>query len=294
MKKLLYIFPTLISLMLVFSCQPGRDENGDLLFGLDSNPPSGGGTGGGSGTAKYLHKVTAPDDAGGTYTLTYNYALGKLTSVRSSDNSMSYDLTYDGNNISKVKIVQNDGGPVTTINYDISYTNGKFTEAKGKGVEDSGNSFNNTITASYADGKVSKIVSKMQGIDIADPTVTYDMFTVQNDITYSGNNISVWKSTMSTPPMPPITIPPIVITANLSDYDSYKNPFHTLPEVFNILSSVFGTESSAVTGFSVNNYKKISVEGQAVTYTYTYDADGYPSKAVGSGGAGTLTFEYTK
>jgi len=281
----------IISLTLVVSCQPGRDENGDLLFGLDTDAPTGGG---GSGTSKLLHKLTAPDGSGGNYTITYNYALGKLTNVRSSDNSVSYDLIYDNNNISKIKVVQDDGGTVTTTNFDISYTNGKFTEAKGTGVEDSGNSFNNTITASYADGKVLKIVSKMQGIDISDPTVTYDLFTFQNDITYSGNNISVWKSTMSMPPMPPITIPPIVLTANFSDYDSYKNPFNTLPEVFNIVSSVFGTDTTAVTAFSANNYKKVSVEGQTVTYTYTYDADGYPTKAVASEDAGTLTFEYTK
>ncbi|MBD8017560.1 hypothetical protein [Kaistella pullorum] len=278
----------IISLTFVVSCQPGRDENGDLLFGLDTDAPTGGG---GSGTSKLLHKLTAPDGSGGNYTITYNYALGKLTNVRSSDNSVSYDLIYDNNNISKIKVVQDDGGTVTTTNFDISYTNGKFTEAKGTGVEDSGNSFNNTITASYAAGKVSKIVSKMQGIDISDPTVTYDMFTMQNDITYSGNNISVWKSTMS---MPPITIPPIVLTANFSDYDSYKNPFNTLPEVFNIVSAVFGTDTTPVTAFSANNYIKVSVEGQTVTYTYTYDADGYPTKAAASENAGTLTFEYTK
>src|SRR5690606_27357274 len=213
MKKLLYIFPALIGLMVMFSCQPGRDESGDLLFGLDPNLPGSGGGSGGSGTIKFLHKLTFPDGMGGNYTVTYNYALGKLTNVRSSDNSVSYDLTYDNNNISKIKVVQDDGGTVRTTNFDISYTNGKFTEAKGTGVEDSGNSFNNTIKASYAEGKVSKIVSKMQGIDISDPTLTYDMFTMQNDITYSGNNISVWKSTMSMPPMPPITIPPIVLTA---------------------------------------------------------------------------------
>lgn len=294
MKKLLTIFPFLLSLFVFFSCEPGRTENGDLLFGLNHNPQTGGGSGTGSGTTKYLHKVTGPDDAGGNITFTYNYALGKLINVRSSDSSVSYDLMYDGNNISKIKVVQDDGGLVTTTDFNISYTNGRFSEAKGAGSESTGNSFTNTITPTYAAGKVSKIVSKMVGKDISDPNVTYEMFTLQSDITYSGNNISVWKSTMSVPPVPPVTIPPIVITANLSDYDSNKNPFNTLPEVFNIVSSVFGSETTSVTGFSANNYKKVSVEGQTATYTYTYDSDRYPTKAVGTAGAGTLTFEYTK
>lgn len=301
MKKVLPIFSFLFSLVLLFSCEPSRAENGDFLNGVDgTGSGSGSGTGGGgtTGVVKQLKSVSAKDDTGETITYTYGYALGKLVSVKASDNSVKYDLTYEGNNINKMTVVQSDGATVTTTNFTVTYSNGKFFEAKGKGTENTGNSFNNTITATYTNSKISKILSKMVGIDSADPAVTYDMFTLQSDITYTGNNIASWKFTTAFPSMPPITIPPIVISSAFSDYDSKINPFNTLPETYNIVSSLYGLESTAVTGLSANNYKKITVSSgtdtQSATYTYTYDADGYPVKAVASGGLGTLTFEYIK
>ncbi|MBU8883555.1 hypothetical protein KSK37_10710 [Kaistella sp. DKR-2] len=299
MKKALHIFSFLFSLVVLFSCEPSRAENGDFLNGVDgtgTGSGSGSGTGGGgTGVVKQLKSVTAKDDTGETITYNYTYTSGKLISVKASDNSVKYDLSYDGSSINKITVVQNEGTTVTTTNFTLTYSNGKFVEAKGTGTESTGSSFKNTITATYTDNKISKILSKMVGIDSADPNVSYDMFTLQSDITYTGNNIASWKFSTAFPPMPPITIPPIVITSAFSDYDSKINPFNTLPEAYNIVSSLYGLESTAVTGFSANNYKKITVSSgtdtQSATYTYTYDADGYPLKA-SAGSMGTLTFEY--
>ncbi|QOW10901.1 hypothetical protein Q73A0000_11295 [Kaistella flava (ex Peng et al. 2021)] len=289
MKKVLNIFVLIFSLVILFSCEPGRDENGDLLFGVEQPNQNGGG--GTTGVVKHLKSVTSKDDSGETVTFNYTYLLGKLVNVKASDNSVSYNLTYDNNNINKIAIVQNDGS-ITTTNFTITYNNGKFVEAKGVGTEDTGNSFKNTITANYTNNKITKILSKMVGVDSADPNVLYDMFTLQSDVTYTGSNISTWKFSTIFPATPPITIPPIVISTTFSDYDNKINPFNTLPEAYNIVSSLYGFDNSAVTGFSANNYRKIAVNGQSVTYTYTYDADGYPTKAVASGNLGTLTFVY--
>lgn len=289
MNKVLSILTFFFSIVILFSCEPNRDANGDYLIGV--NQPNGN-TGGTGGTVKQLKSVTSKDDTGGTITYNYNYLAGKLAGVTTSDNSVSYTLSYDNNNINKIGIIQNDGSIITTTDFTITYNNGKFVEAKGIGKEDTGNSFTNTITTTYANNKISKILSKMVGIDTADPNITYEIFTLQSDITYTGNNISTWKFSTAFPATPPITIPPIVISSTFSDYDTNFNPFNTLPESYNIVSSLYGFDSAAVTGFSANNYKKIAVDGQSATYVYTYDADGYPTKAVASNNLGTLTFVY--
>lgn len=290
MKKIIGFLSFVFSLVILFSCEPGRDENGDLLFGV--NNPNQNGGGGTTGVVKQLKSVTSKDDSGEIVTFNYTYGLGKLIKVQTSDNSISYSLSYDNNNINKIEILQNDGSIITTTNFTITYNNGRFVEARGVGKEDTGNSFKNTITASYTNNKISKILSKMVGVDSVDPTVTYDMFSIQSDITYTSNNISTWKFSTIFPATPPVTIPPIVITSNLSDYDTKVNPFNTLPETYNIISSLYGFESSAVTGFSANNYRRITVDGQSATYVYTYDNDGYPTKAVADHNLGTLTFQY--
>ncbi len=291
MKKYIGHFLFIFSLLLVFSCEPNRAEDGDLLFGVQ-NPGETGGNGGGTGVVKNLKSVTAIDDVGETLTFNYIYQAGKLTSVTTSDNSVSYTLSYQNNLINHIKVVQDDGSLITTTDFAISYNNGKFVEAKGAGAESDGTTFNNTLTATYSNNKISKILSKMVGYDITDPTITYDMFTLQSDITYTGNNISTWKFTTTFPLTPPINFPPIILNATFSNYDTKINPFNTLPEAYNIISSLYGTDSTAVTGFSANNYGKLAIENQSATYIYTYDADGYPTKAVASNNLGTITFVY--
>ncbi len=295
MRKFLALLPILFSFIFLVSCEPSRDENGDFLFGVN-NP---GGTGGGGTTVeKKLKSVTSTDDAGDVITYNYTYLADKLVQVTTSDNSFTYDLFYENNLITKMNILEDGGGILTTTNFTITYNNGKFVEANGTGTEDTGNKFTNKLTATYTNNKISKIVSKLVGIDSADPTILYDLFTYTSDLTYAGNNISTWKFTTSFPATPPIIFPPVVLDTAFSEYDAQKNPFNTLPEVYNIISSISGFEAAAVTGFSANNYRKVTVSTQAdtqtATYTYTYDADGYPTKGVASNNLGTLSFTYIK
>lgn len=295
MKNVLNIFAVIFSAFLLFSCEPSRDLNGDFLIGVNPNTGGGGNGGGTTGIVKNLKSVTSIDGSGETLIYNYTYASGKLIGVKASDNSVSYDLFYDNDILNKINVIQDDG-IITKTNFTITYNNGKFLKAVGLGSEDSGTTFTNTLDATYTNNKITKILSKLVGNDISDPNTTYDLFTFQSDITYTGNNINTWKFSTTFPATPPISIPPLVINATFSDYDSYRNPFNNLPEAFNIISSLYGSDSTAVIGFSTNNYKKITVstdaDTQSAVYTYTYDKDGYPTVGVASNNLGTLTFVY--
>ena len=293
MKKAYHIIAFIFCVILLFSCEPRTDDNGDYLLGVNQIPgTSGGGT---TAVTKQLKSVTSKDGNGEIIIYNYTYASGKLIGVKASDNSVSYDLFYDNDILNKINVIQDDG-MITKTNFTITYNNGKFLKAVGLGSESSGTTFTNTLDATYTNNKITKILSKLVGNDSADPNTTYDLYTLQSDITYIGNNIDTWKFSTAFPATPPISLPPIVINATFSDYDSYRNPFNNLPEAFNIISSLYGSDSTAVIGFSSNNYKKITVstgvDTQSAVYTYTYDADGYPTVGVASNNLGTLTFDY--
>ena len=298
MKNVLNIFTFIFSAVILFSCEPRTDDNGDYLVGLNQTN-SGSGTGGTTSVIKKIKSVTYDDPNAGTVTMNYTYVAGNLVSVRTSDNSISYDLIYENNIITKINVVE-ESSNTTKTNFTITYNynTGIFVQATGLGSEESGTKFTNTITANFANSKVSKVVSKLVGIDSVDPNITYDLATKQNDLTYTGNNIATWKLVGTVAPNPPIIIPPIIINATFSDYDNKVNPFNNLPQVFNIISSQFDEDKFGITCLSANNYKKINVvsnaDNQTATYVYTYDADGYPTKAVASNDLGTLTFEYIK
>ena len=70
MKKLFGFLSFVFSLVILFSCEPGRDENGDLLFGVNNPGENGGGT---TGIVKHLKSVTSKDDSGKTVTFNYTY-----------------------------------------------------------------------------------------------------------------------------------------------------------------------------------------------------------------------------
>lgn len=71
--------------------------------------------GGTNATIKNIKTVTTVDDAGDKIVATYNYTGAQLTSVTSSDNSFSYQLTYTGDDITKIlyKSVDDTGKEIT-------------------------------------------------------------------------------------------------------------------------------------------------------------------------------------
>ena len=111
MKKICFL---IFVLSISTSCSPNQDINGDYLRGVSYS--SNGGT---NATIKNVETVTTVGAAGDKIVATYNYTRGQLTSVTSSDNSFSYQLTYTGDDITKIlyKSVDDTGKDITNTRF---------------------------------------------------------------------------------------------------------------------------------------------------------------------------------
>lgn len=287
MKSILYY---IFGLFIISSCSPNQDENGDFLRGLDYETE----VGGNNSTIKNIKKVTTTDDVGDKVVANYNYTGGKLTSVTSDDNSFTYTLTYKGNDITKIVYKNQDAmsGDAMINTQNLTYLSGKLVKSEGNTTTSSGTViYVSSTNYNYASDKIKSIVTK-----IKDGTNTTEMFTLQTDYTFAGNNnLTNFKYSLTTAPGP-VTSTPIVITTSLSSFDTNKNPLATLPLAFKLVSSHFDLDNNVVSGLSVNNYKtaKIvsNVENLTANFNYTYDKDAYPT--FGASVMGTVAFEYAK
>lgn len=293
MKKLISFLSFIFSLILLFSCEPGRAENGDLLFGVTGPNQNGGST----GQTKLLKKMTATDSSGEISTITYHYNSGILSSVNVDEDGDQFDisLTYDKDKLSKMVMTQMDGSTIIKTTSDLIYTNGKLTGSNGKMEAGGEETYRNETNFAYdIAGKLKMITTSIRQEDIDNPG-TYIEFSKQiSELLFVGNNISSWK--MTTTVNAPINIPPIVFEVKLSNYDTFKNPLATLPLEFNIAGAHFLVGTNSVQGLSLNNYKTASIKtdgvGDSVNYVYIYDGDGYPTTATAS--QGVLKYEYIK
>lgn len=298
MKKILHLLTFLIGLTILFSCESSRAENGDLLNGINGTE-SGPGSGGGASNDKVLKKVTSTDSDGISSVINYNYTAGKLTTVKieSDGQTEDYTLSYENNLLSRLKIVQNDGSTELMTTLNITHNGGKVTQATGNMESGGALLMKNTTSFTYdSTGKLKKANTVMSVEDPDNPGAYQPANTIVSDLLFADNNLSQWKMTMTNLAPPPIVIPPVVIVANLSNYETNKNPFATLPIEFTVVAGHFMTGTNSFTGLSMNNYRSTTVntsEGSYSTnYAYTYDSAGYPTKAVST--EGTLTFEYIK
>lgn len=294
MKKIISFLSFVFSLVILFSCEPGRDENGDLLFGVNQNPETGGGT---TGVSKLLKKMTATDNEGNMSTFIYNYENGLLKSVNINENEdqRDLDLTYDKDKISTMVMTETDGSNIITTTADLIYdNNNKLINTAGK-MESGGEEISkNKTTFTYNGTVLKKIETSIQQKDPENPDTYVDLFKQVSDILFQGNNIASWKMTMTTISPLPVGIPPIVLDVKFSNYDTAKNPLATLPREFNIAAAHLLSGTNSIQGLSVNNYRTASTTAggtsQDVTYVYEYDKDGYPKSATST--QGTLTYEY--
>ena len=279
MKK---IFFYIFGLFIITSCSPNQDINGDFLLGVSYS--SNGGT---NATIKNIKTVTTVDDAGDKIVATYNYTGVQLTSVTSSDNSFSYQLTYTGDDITKIlyKSVDDTGKEITNTQV-LTYSAGKLTKSEGDVVFAGSGTFTSSTIYSYDGDKIKSIITKVK-----DKATSSERYTIQTDYGFSGSNVSNFKYSL-TYAAGPIIQPPIILNITLSNYDSYKNPFGTLPMAFKLVSAQFDLENNALYGFSKNNYKttniKTNTDNTTVNFSYSYDTDGYP--ILGTSSAGTVSF----
>ena len=283
MKKICFL---IFVLSISTSCSPNQDINGDYLLGVSYS--SNGGT---NATIKNIKTVTTVDAAGDKIVATYNYTGGQLTSVTSSDNSFSYQLTYTGDDITKIlyKSVDDTGKDITNTQV-LTYSAGKLTKSEGDVVFAGSGTFTSSTIYSYDGDKIKSIITKVK-----DKATSSERYTIQTDYGFSGSNVSNFKYTL-TYAAGPITQPPIILNITLSNYDSYKNPLGTVPMAFKLVSAQFDLENNALYGFSKNNYKttniKTNTDNTTVNFSYSYDTDGYP--ILGTSSAGSVSYEYVK
>ncbi len=283
MKKICFL---IFVLSISTSCSPNQDINGDYLLGVSYS--SNGGT---NATIKNVETVTTVDAAGDKIVATYNYTGGQLTSVTSSDNSFSYQLTYTGDDITKIlyKSVDDTGKDITNTQV-LTYSAGKLTKSEGDVVFAGSGTFTSSTIYSYDGDKIKSIITKVK-----DKATSSERYTIQTDYGFSGSNVSNFKYTL-TYAAGSMTQTPIILNITLSNYDSYKNPFGTLPMAFKLVSAQFDLENNALYGFSKNNYKttniKTNTDNTTVNFSYSYDTDGYP--ILGTSSAGTVSYGYVK
>ncbi len=295
MKKLIGFLSFIFSLVILFSCEPGRAENGDLLFGVNEPGQNGGGT----GQTKLLKKMTATNSDGEISTINYNYNSGILSSINVDEDGDQIDifLTYDKDKLSQMVLNQMDGATIVNTTTNLIYTNGKLTGSTGK-MEAGGEEVSRNTTSFTYDtaGKLKMITTSILQEDIDNPGTYIEFSKLVSELLFVGNNISSWKMTTSVNAPPPFNIPPIVFEVKLSNYDTFKNPLATLPLEFNIAGAHFLVGTNSVQGLSSNNYKTASVKtdgvGDPVNYVYSYDGDGYPTVATTN--QAVLKYEYIK
>jgi len=283
MKKICFL---IFVLFIIASCSPNQDINGDYLLGVSYS--SNGGT---NATIKNVKTVTTVDAAGDKIVATYNYTGGQLTSVTSSDYSFSYQLIYTGDDITEIlyKSVDDTGKDITNTQV-LTYSAGKLTKSEGDVVFAGSGTFTSSTIYSYDGDKIKSIITKVK-----DKATSSERYTIQTDYGFSGSNVSNFRYSL-TYAAGPIIQTPIILNITLSNYDSYKNPFGTLPMAFKLVSAEFDLENNALYGFSKNNYKttniKTNTDNTTVNFSYSYDTDGYP--ILGTSSAGTVSFQYVK
>lgn len=265
MKKLFFPLLLIFSIFLIFSCDSKRDENGDLLFGVDDNPITDTET----GTSRLLKKTiehTFNDETNEweDITTTYNYTNNKLTSV--SDGVTTSTIEYNSNN--KISKVTTGSEQVSVFEYSGNNLSKITTTFTGIG----------TIVGTfvYNSGKLVKIIS-IQDYSLPFPMKYY--FEAEN--TFTGNNVT------KTVVKPGIYLPNGDLQMmpdenNIFDikYDTKKNPFNLLPKEFFIMFISIAPQGGAF--LSANNPTEIKTVNTAGTETqvsiYIYDNENYPIK----------------
>lgn len=278
-------------MLMLSSCVPNQDDNGDFLHGVEFDPTTDTGTGGNS-TIKNIKKVTTVDVDGEVIIATYNYTNNKLTSITSNDNSFTYNISYSGDQISKIvyKTIDDTGADATDTQ-NLTYSGGNLVKSEGSATSAGAVFQKSSTNYTYNSNKIKQIITV-----INDESNAVKLFTIQTDYTFSGNNVSSMKYTLTAEPQGPITVEPIILNAGYSNYDTNKNPYNNIPTAFKVFSSQFDLSNGFAIGLAVNNAKTFkltsNVESLTANFLYSYDSDGYP--IIGTSSQGTIAYEYVK
>lgn len=299
MKNILLFFSLFFAAFIISSCDSRRDDNGDLLFGL--NPIDNGGNNP-STPNKLLIKTTSTDDEGEVVIYNYSYDdKRRLTGITSNDNSKTVAVLYTTEGkLSKVTITDNFNGTISTEVLVPTYTNNQISSLENT-TSENGQSIKRVSTYAYSSNGWPSIV-KENIIDPDDNTTV--VATIVSNISYSGSNISKWNMKQTIKIGLPVPVfdflQNIELTVELSNFDNKINPYNLFPKDYLIATIHTESDASSILGYSKNNTKTVKmlfsfdgsepIEGTD-TATYTYDNDGYPLSSSTSSG-GTIVFEY--
>lgn len=274
----------MLSLLLIFSCEPNRAENGDFLFGVQ-NPGETGGNGGGNTTNKLLKKIFTHslNDDTGQYEdgiTSFNYVGNKLVSVDDDSNGGQMKIEYNSSNkISKIFV---EGALTSTFEYSGTTLSKITTSITG---------ISNSVTKyTFVNGNMTESVTTSELIFSPIPVKLYTKDTYE----YLNNNVT--KNTTKIGVYDPVTGELVIdpgSVISVFQYDTKKNPFSLLPKEYNLFFSSIAPQTGFIN--SVNNPVKTTITEQDGTttvtnVTYVYDAQDYVKKS--SSGDEYSNYEY--
>lgn len=282
MKKSVHILSFIFSFLIVFSCEPSRAENGDLLNGIKELEIE---NGEGTTSSRLLVKMIShsKDEDTGEWvdeTFNYKYANRKLISYE-GDFTEKTNFEYNTNNkISKIvatgqtSSLEYLGGNVSKISTDIA------------GVAKI------NATYIYTSGKLSRVIS-IQEYTLPVPTKLY------LETTYEYNGENMVKSNIKNGiylPNGTLEMNPMEDQELIFTYDNKKSPYKLLPKEFIIWLAGIGPQGAAY--LSTNNVKTYSIKvggnsEPALTYNHEYDTEDYLIKSSNNAGE-TIKYEYLK
>ena len=202
------------------------------------------------------------------YTYTYDASNRMTTFARTSNPSnpsRNYTFTYNANG-SLAEYFESIGNNKGKYTYNAD---GTVATQKEYSVSGAVETLYNTYTYTYAAGIVTENY-------VYSPTGNGFRQEYKYDV--NGNNIEV-KSYNTTPANPAGTFSG---TATYGNYDAQNNPNSSYPPAF-----IFP-------GSAKNNYRSLSYNsGGTATYTYEYNADGYPTKR-SAGSTDVSVYEYKR
>ncbi|WP_027377041.1 hypothetical protein [Kaistella palustris] len=275
MKSLLPIFSLLFSAVVLWSCEPGRDENGDFLFGVD--PGSGGTPVTASRLLKKMSSHELNEDTGEweDSDITYNYTDRKLVSYTENGGEPTV-FTYNANN--RISGLSNSGQSAS-----FEYSGSTLSKIVTTIPEFA------TITSdfTYTNAQLTKTVS-VQEYTFPVPSKLY----IETTYAYTGANMTTATVKSGMYVNGELQLSPEIQVLTF-EYDTKKSPYQLLPREFILFLTGIGPQGAAY--LSANNFTKFTSTVGPVSdvsaFTYTYDSQNYPTLMKGPEEE-TVKFEY--
>ncbi len=283
MKKILYLFLSVFTLVALDSCKRLEDQDGNLLNDMDANQ------GGLTGDRFLFQEVTAADTLA-----EYHYSGMKLTSVLTD--SAKTTVSYNGDQLNKIEFRGLEDGDSIVIdrffNYDVNAKLTYITEVNT--VYPKTTPPDPVIPVTWKTlydvylspaQKLDSIVAKT-GQDIAGQAFAFTNYRKWNYTYDIRNNVSAVEYRVG--PFAGNVFGPHTsfLTTAFADYDEMKNPYSLLPFGY-VLSKNLDDPKNGY-WFSPNNPKRIlsTLEGfppvvNTVSTLYTYDPQGYALSGFG-------------